>query len=125
MSFCPDKNLDVFYFQGNTIPASGITADQRATYLPVMRALLRVMESNIPAPEDINSLLIATRELNKKVPAGGNILEGLGSFASFAGQSAGSFGIDDDTLQNIGLPETGDIVTRVDGVPHIRTSFGE
>jgi len=110
---------------GGSIPTSGITPDQRATYLPVMRALLRVMESNIPAPEDINNLLIATRELNKKVPKGGNALAGLGGFGGLAALgSIGQFGFDDETLQNIGLPETGDIVTRVDGVPHIRTSFG-
>jgi len=109
---------------GGTIPTSGITANQRATYLPVMRALLKVMESNIPDPRDINTLLIATRELNKRVPKGQNLLQGLGNFGGFGGQALGQFGIDDATLQNIGLPETGDIVTRVDGVPHIRTSFG-
>jgi len=107
---------------GATIPTSGISDDQKATYLPVMKALLKVMESNIPAPEDINALLILTRELNKKVPKGDNILSGLGGFGSFAG--VGQFGIDDETLQNIGLPESGDIVIRVDGVPNIRTSFG-
>ena len=81
-----------------------------------MKALLKVMESKIPDPEDINTLLVATRELNKKVPKGENLLSGLGDF--------GNFGIDADTLQNIGLPESGDIVIKVDDVPHIRTSFG-
>ena len=82
-----------------------------------MKALLKVMESKIPDPEDINTLLVATRELNKKVPKGENLLSGLGDF--------GNFGIDADTLQNIGLPESGDIVIKVDDVPHIRTSFGK
>jgi len=113
-------------FGGNSIPTPGISADQRATYLPVMRALLKVMEANIPNPEDINTLLKATRELNKKVPKEGNLLGGLSNFGNLGGfgQAAGQFGIDDDTLQNMGLPETGEIVIRVDGVPHIRTSFG-
>ena len=82
-----------------------------------MKALLKVMESKIPDPEDINTLLIATRELNKKVPKGDNLLSGLEVF--------GGIGIDADTLQNIGLPESGDIVIKVDDVPHIRTSFGK
>ena len=92
-----------------------------------MRALLRVMEANIPDPNDINTLLKATRELNKKVPKEGNLLGGLSNFGNLGGfgQAAGQFGIDDNTLQNMGLPETGEIVIRVDGVPHIRTSFGK
>ena len=95
----------------------GISADQRATYLPVMRALLNVMETNRPSPQDINTLMIATRDLNKKVPKG-NGLGGFGNFGNFGG-----FGIDD--LESMGLPESGDMVANVDGVPHIRTSFGK
>jgi len=94
----------------------GITADQRATYLPVMRALLSVMETNRPSPQDINTLMIATRDLNKKVPKG-NGLGGFGNFGNFGG-----FGIED--LESMGLPESGDMVANVEGVPHIRTSFG-
>jgi len=89
----------------------GFTAEQRALYLPSMRALLRVMESDMQNPQDINNLLVETRELNKKVPKGKNVL------ANF-----GSFGI--DGLESMGLPESGDIITNVDGIPHIRTTFG-
>jgi len=89
----------------------GFTAEQRALYLPSMRALLRVMESDRQNPQDINNLLVETRELNKKVPKGKNVL------ANF-----GSFGI--DGLESMGLPESGDIITNVDGIPHIRTTFG-
>jgi len=93
------------------LPLQGITADQRATYLPVMRALLKVMNTDRPAPSDINTLMVATRELNKKVPKGQNL---LGNF--------GDFGIGD--LESMGLPETGDIVVDIDGIPHIRTQWG-
>jgi len=89
----------------------GFSAEQRALYLPSMRALLRVMESDRQNPQDINNLLVETRELNKKVPKGKNVL------ANF-----GSFGI--DGLESMGLPESGDIITNVDGIPHIRTTFG-
>ena len=77
-----------------------------------MKALLKVMESNRPSVQDINTLMILTRELNKKVPKGQNL---LGNF--------GNFGI--DNLESMGLPEYGDIITNVNGVPHIRTTFGK
>jgi len=108
---------------GNTQIGStqGITADQRAIYLPVMRALLKVMEAgDRPAAQDINTLLVATRELNKKIPKGGNALGGLGNFGGLEG--LGGFGIDD--LESMGLPATGDMIVSVDGIPHIRTTFG-
>merc|ERR1712242_374338 len=46
-----------------SIPNQRITPDQRATYLPVMKALLKVMETNRPAVQDINNLMVLTREL--------------------------------------------------------------
>merc|ERR1712158_152261 len=30
-----------------------------------------------------------------------------------------------DGLESMGLPESGDIITNVDGIPHIRTTFGQ
>merc|ERR1719260_79582 len=94
-----------------SFPDQGISPDQRATYLPVMKALLKVMESNRPSIQDINTLMVLTRDLSKKVPKGQNL---LGNF--------GNFGI--DNLESMGLPEYGDIITNVNGVPHIRTTFG-
>ena len=94
----------------------GITSEQRATYLPVMRALLKVMSTNKPSARDINDLLIKTRELNKKVPKGQNL---LGSF----GFNNIDFGI--DNLEDMGLPKSGDLVKDVKGVPNIKTTFGE
>ena len=40
-----------------------------------MKALLAVMETDKPAPEDINTLMVLTRDLLEKVPEG----EGLPS----------------------------------------------
>merc|ERR1712227_833554 len=104
----PSRNIDTAF---GSFPNQGITPDQRATYLPVMKALLKVMESNGPSVQDINTLMVLTRELNKKVPKGQNL---LGNF--------GNFGI--DNLESMGLPEYGDIITNVNGSPHIRTEFG-
>ena len=94
----------------------GITSEQRATYLPVMKALLKVMSTKRPAAQDINNLLIVTRELNKKVPKGQNLLGNFGSGDL-------NFGVDD--LESMGLPETGDLIITVKGTPHIKTTFGE
>ena len=70
------------------------------------------MSTSTPAPEDINVLLLATRELNKKVPKGANLLgSGL------------TFGI--ENLEGMGLPESGDLILDVNGVSHIKTSFGK
>ena len=82
-----------------------------------MRALLKVMETHKPSAQDINTLLVNTRELNKKVPNGGNSLGGFGNFGNLGG-----FSIKD--LESMGLPESGDMIGNIDGVPHIRTSFG-
>ena len=81
-----------------------------------MRALLKVMSTNKPSARDINDLLIKTRELNKKVPKGQNL---LGSF----GFNNIDFGI--DNLEDMGLPKSGDLVKDVKGVPNIKTNFGK
>ena len=101
-----------------SVGSQGITAEQRAIYLPAMRALLKVMEdgSRLNA-QDINTLFLATRELNKRVPKGQNL---LGNF----GETGGFGGFDIVGLENMGLPQTGDIVINVDGVPHVKTTFG-
>ena len=92
--------------------SNGITEEQRQLYLPVMRALLKVMQTDRPSARDINTLMVETRDLNKKVPKGQNL---LGNFANF--------GI--DGLESMGLPEFGDIIENVDGIPHIRTTWGK
>ena len=47
---------------------NAMTPQQRAQYLPVMKALLKVMETKYPAAQDINTLMILTRDLSKQVP---------------------------------------------------------
>merc|ERR1712212_263686 len=98
-------------YELGSIPAQRITPEQRATYLPIMKALLKVMQTTKPSSQDLNTLMVLTRELNKKVPKGQNLLGGIGNFGL-------------DNLESMGLPEYGDIITNVNGVPHIRTTFG-
>ena len=91
-----------------------MSPQERAQYLPVMEALLRVMETSTPSPQDINELLIRSRDLTNQIPGGGAM--------QLFGQ-IGGFGIDD--IEFMGLPETGDIIINVEGEPHIRTQFGK
>ena len=91
---------------------NAMTPQQRAQYLPVMQALLRVMETKYPSAQDINTLMVLTRDLSNQVPKGQNI---LGSF--------GGFGL--EGMESMGLPESGDIIVNVDGTPHIRTQWGK
>ena len=71
---------------------------------------------NFASAKDINTLMVLTRELNKKVPKENNL---LGSF----GFENINFGI--DGLENMGLPQSGDIVKSANGIPHIQTTFGK
>jgi len=104
-------NQQTFNSAFGNFASNGITEEQRQLYLPVMRALLKVMQTDRPSARDINTLMVETRDLNKKVPKGQNL---LGNFANF--------GI--DGLESMGLPEFGDIIENVDGIPHIRTTWG-
>ena len=56
--------------------------------------------------------MILTRDLTNQIPKDQNILTSIGGFGL-------------DGLENIGLPESGDIAINVEGVPHIKTKFGE
>merc|ERR1712203_404103 len=53
-----------------------------------------------------------TRELNRNVPQGQNIMRNFGNF-----------GI--DGLESMGLPQSGNIIENIEGVPHIKTTFGK
>jgi len=90
---------------------NAMTPQQRAQYLPVMQALLKVMETKYPSAQDINTLMVLTRDLSNQVPKGQNL---LGNF--------GNFGL--EGMESMGLPESGDIIVNVDGTPHIRTQWG-
>ena len=87
-----------------------MTEEQRALFLPVMKALVNVMETNQPAPGDINTLLVESRDLMKNAPKGRmNVL--------------GGFGL--DGIVGMGLPETGDVIKVIEGEANIITQFGK
>ena len=56
--------------------------------------------------------MILTRELTSQIPKNENLLTSIGGFGL-------------DGLETIGLPESGDIIIDVGGVPHIKTEYGE
>ena len=74
-----------------------------------MKALYKVMETSTPAPEDVNTLLVLTRDLTKDLPGGGS---GLPIIAGF-------------NIDNMGLLPEGDVIVDIEGVPYINTQFGE
>jgi len=83
--------------------------DQKAQYFIIMKALLKVMESSNPSPNDINTLMVLTRDLVKRIPEGSIKLP---------------FNFGSNDIGNMGLPETGDIIVNIRGVPHIVTEMG-
>ena len=95
-----------------------LTPAQRQALLPVMESVLRVMESDKPSVNDVNTLMIQVRDLLKQVPEG--YLPNLGQL--------GFEGLDDldiETLKNVALKETGDIAITENGQDKIVTSFGK
>merc|ERR1712037_877962 len=85
-----------------------LNEEQRNQFLPVMKALYKVMETSTPAPEDVNTLLVLTRDLTKDLPGGGS---GLPVIAGF-------------NIDNMGLLPEGDVIVDIEGVPYINTQFG-
>jgi len=94
-----------------------MTKEERARFLPVMKALLKVMQTNRPAPADVNTLLVLSRDLSKYVPKGD-----ASKFSALASQF-GDFG-SLDSLEDMGIPKTGDVIKTINGKPHIKTTFG-
>merc|ERR1712042_93715 len=86
-----------------------MSAQERARFLPVMKALLKVMETKNAAPSDVNNLLILTRDLQKYAPADS---ANFGGFANFEG------------IEGMGIPQEGDVIQNIGGQPHIMTNFG-
>merc|ERR1712241_18990 len=91
---------------------NAMSRQERAQYLPVMQALLNVMETNRPSPQDINTLTVLTRDLAR---------QSNGASSDLFGQFGG-FGL--SGLESMGLPESGDIIVPVNGIPHIKTQWG-
>jgi len=97
------------------IPFAGknfMSREQRAQWLPIMKALLKVMETSRPDSRDVNTLLVMSRDLMKDQPQSAKLFNSFG----------GGFGL--EGIQGMGLPETGDVINEIDGVPHIITEFG-
>ena len=88
-----------------------MTEEERNQFLPVMKALSRVMETENIAPSDLNTLLVRTRDLIKDIPEG--YTERLPAFVK--------------NFQDVEifLPDEGDIVIYKNGIPHILTNLGE
>merc|ERR1712241_1213621 len=92
-----------------------MTREERNTYLPVMKALEKVMATSNPSPRDLNTLLVLTRDIAAQIPEGE-------SLPSFLGAGFGGFGL--NGLESMGLAKTGDVIVQVDNVPYIVTQFG-
>ena len=98
-----------------------LTPAQRQALLPVMESVLRVMESDKPSVNDVNTLMVQVRDLLKKVPEG--YLPNLRQFG-FDTDSI-SLGLDLENLRTVALKETGDIAITENGQDKIVTSFGK
>ena len=86
-----------------------------------MEALLKTLETDVPSARDMNTLMILVRDLLKLVPEGQtNNLREYGFDADSI-----PFGMDLDTLKNVALPATGDIVVTENGQDKIVTGFGK
>ena len=78
------------------------------------------METDEPSAEDMNTLMILIRNLLKTVPEGET--PNLKQYGFDTDNIP--FGMDLDTLKNVALPKTGDIVVNEDGQDKVVTGFG-
>ena len=61
-----EKSYESFSSPATTLPENNArTLEQENRFLPLMKALQNFMETNNPAPEDINTLLAYSKELKK------------------------------------------------------------
>ena len=117
----PNRITAINFLSTGSFPLSSqnqLTPAQRQALLPVMESVLKVMESNKPSVNDVNTLMVQVRDLLKKVPEG--YLPNLRQFG-FEGLD----GLDLDVLKNVALKETGDIAITENGQDKIVTSFGK
>jgi len=99
-----------------------LTSEQRKVLIPVFDSLLRVMESNRPNVQDVNTLMKAVRTLLKTVPE--QPLPNLRQYGFDVDALRTSMGIDLETLKSVALPATGDIAITENGQDKIVTTFG-
>ena len=78
------------------------------------------METDEPSAKDMNTLMILVRNLLKTVPEGET--PDLKQYGFDTDNIP--FGMDLDTLKNVALPKTGDIVVNEDGQDKVVTGFG-
>lgn len=90
---------------------NAMTLEERNTYLPVMKTLVKVMETRYPAPEDVNTLLVLSRDLAK------------GLF-KVKGELPIPAAFENVNIADVLLDE-GDAIVNVDGLSHILTKYGE
>ena len=100
-----------------------LTSEQRKVLIPVFDSLLRVMESNRPNVQDVNTLMKAVRTLLKTVPE--QPIPNLRQYGFDVDALRTSMGIDLETLKSVALPATGDIAITENGQDKIVTTFGE
>ena len=98
-----------------------MSPEERAEQLPVIKALIKVMETDKPSVEDVNTLMIQVRDLLKQVPEGN--VPSLRQFGLDVDSI--SLGLDLETLKTVALPETGDIAITENGQDKIVTTFGK
>ena len=79
------------------------------------------METDEPSAKDMNTLMILVRNLLKTVPEGET--PDLKQYGFDTDNIP--FGMDLDTLKNVALPKTGDIVVNEDGQDKVVTGFGK
>jgi len=84
-----------------------LTPEARKKILPIMMALLTLMGSGKPTADDLNSLMVATRDLKKHLPEGSDISDFVGI----------------EGFEDMALPETGDVIQYVNGEPVLITNF--
>ena len=99
-----------------------LTFAQRNSLLLVMEALIRVMETERPSAQEVNTLMILTRNLLREVPE-----QDLASSLRQFGFDTDSipFGFDLDTIKDVALPQSGDIIINENGQDKIVTGFGK
>merc|ERR1712170_344055 len=105
----PVENVEKSESQSGSTMKKRTPFGKRSQYLPVMKALLKVMESKRFSPNDVNTLMILTRDLLKQLP---NDQFNFGP-NSWLGK-----------VIDMGLPESGDIVVNINRIPHITTQWG-
>jgi len=105
----PVENVEKLESQSGSTLKNRTPFGKRSQYLPVMKALLKVMESKRSSPNDVNTLMILTRDLLKQIP-NDQINFGPNSWLG--------------KVIDMGLPESGDVIVNINRIPHITTQWG-